>query len=325
MSENESKQDIQIDESSIVKALKRSGYIIEYRAAQLLEQQGWDATPNYAYLDPTTGVTRELDLIANYRVQLENDLGYVQAELIAECANNPQPLAIFLRPPNLAGVDAYAIRTGGNIRYSLDKPNGLFEYIMAAVDAKNWHHCCGQPFASQFCSFTKKKQSGPKKDLQWMASHETKHFESFEAIYQAHNHLRKYQVDAIRSGSIGSSVRLDIYYPCLILQGRLVKVDLSKGHLPVEDIHRGIYRRGVIEDEVNDIFFTDILIEQEIRNYSDLIKSEIDKVVSYLNDHKEGVKATLEENSKRIKSHLTQRELAERTGLGPIQWPPFAL
>ena len=157
-----------------------------------------------------------------------------------------------------------------------------------------------------------------------MAFHEHSHFECFNAIYHAQKHLHNYRVDAIRSGAIGSTVRLDIYYPCLLLQGKLVKVDLSKGHLPVEMIARSIYRRGVIEDEVNDVFFTDILIEQELRSYSELIKTEVDTIVRHLNDREEGVRATLVEMSKRIKSHLTQRELSERTGLGDLPWPPFA-
>lgn len=320
MCEHELKQDIQIDEDEMVKALRRSGYIIEYRAAQLLEQQGWDATPNYAYPDPTTGVTRELDLIANYRQLLDNDLGYVQAILVGECVNNPQPLAVFLRPPGIAGVDAYALRTSGNLRYCMDKPDGLEEYIMNAVDAKNWHHCCGQPFASQFCSFVKKKQTGP-----WMAFHEHSHFECFNAIYHAQTHLHNYRVDAIRSGSIGSTVRLDIYYPCLILQGKFVKIDLSQGHLPVEMIARSIYRRGVIEDEINDVFFTDILIEQELGNHSELIKSEIDKVVRYLNDHEEGARATLKAHASEMKACHVKREMSERMGVDLPAWPPFAL
>lgn len=269
-------------------------------------------------------MTRELDLIANYRQPLANNLGYVQAKLVAECVNNPQPLAVFLRPPGIAGVDAYALRTGGNLRYCYDEPEGIMEYVMKAVDAHNWHHCCGEPFASQFCSFTKKKQRGSPDDWPWMASHETKHFECLDAIYHAHNHLRNYQVEAIRSGSIGSDVRLDIYYPCLIIQSKLIKVDLSRGDLPVEIIHRAIYRRGVIEDAVNDIFFTDVLIEQELRNYSDLIKSEIDRVVTYLNDHEAGVRATLMESKKRLKSHLAQRDLAEDKGYDLPPWPPFA-
>ena len=79
MCESDSTRKNEISDDDIRIALRRSGYLVEYRASQLLEQHGWDATPNYAYPDPRTGVTRELDLIANYRQLLADDLGYVQA------------------------------------------------------------------------------------------------------------------------------------------------------------------------------------------------------------------------------------------------------
>ncbi len=314
----------QIDDNEIKIALRRSGYLLEHRASQILEQRNWRTAPNYAYRDPTTGVTRELDVVGTYSVGLDNNAGSVEAVMLAECVNNAQPFAVFQRSGGISGADTFALRTGGNISYILDKPDGFWQQTLTAADARNWHHCCGHPFASQFCSVAKKKSGGSAKDWPWMASHDPSHFQCFDALYKALKHLRAYQVESIRSGSIGKTARLELYYPCLILQNELITVNPSDADLPIERVPSALYKMGVIEDDVNNVLFIDILIEQHLSAYCELLENEVSKLVSFLNANPQGVCASLESQQAQITNYLIERATLAHCNKEPPDWPPFA-
>ncbi len=55
---------LKISHDQIRDALKRSGYLLEYRIEQVLGRNGYAAFPNQAYPDPITGKSRELDISA---------------------------------------------------------------------------------------------------------------------------------------------------------------------------------------------------------------------------------------------------------------------
>ena len=311
-----------IDNVQIKEALRRSGYLLEVRASQLLENRHWRPTPNYVYVDSDTGVTRELDIIATYSCSLANDLGQIEAVLLAECMNNPQPLALFERPPGIAGADVFAIRTAGNLSYILQDIH--WEHTLTAAHARDWHHCCGRSFASQFCSFAKKKSAGPRKHWPWMASHDEVHFQCFDSLYKGLKHVRQYKVNSIRSGAAATRVHLDLYYPAAILQGELISVEPSGDDLTVKPIARSVFRRGVIEEGMNDVFFIDILSESELESYCSMLENELDKLAEFLNSNPDAVRASLAGVNKEIKAHLEERQRCEDAGSAPPPWPPIA-
>lgn len=314
-----------IDDDEIKAALERSGYLLEYRTSQVLDGRSWRTVSNYVYTDPATAVTRELDVVGTYSFRLKDNMGSIEAVMLAECVNNPQPLAVFQRSGGISGADAFALRTGGNISYILDKPGGIWQQTLTAADARSWHHCCGRPFASQFCSFDKKKSSGSAKDWPWKASHDSSHFSCFESLYKALGHLRAYQVESIRSGSIGKTARLELYYPCLILQGDLITVDPSRDDLKIEKVPSALYKTGVIEDGVNNILFIDVLTEAHLPTYCELLETELSTLGAFLNKNPTSLQSTLEVQQAEMTKHLVERANLAHCDRDPPDWPPFAI
>jgi len=312
-----------IKSEEITEALERSGYLLEVRVSQLLESRSWQTVPNYAYTDQVTGVTRELDILASFRCSLTDDaggnLGYVEAVLLAECVNNPQPFAVFERPSEFANVDVHALRTAGNLTFFFE--GDIWQNTLAAAGAVDWHHCCGKPGSSQFCSFRRKTKQ---KDAPWMASHDDSHFQVFESLHKALQHVRQYRVDAIRSGSVGSGVRLSLFYPALILQSNLIKVASSNNKLAVKEISRTLYRRGVVEDGMNNVLFIDILVENELESYCAMIQEETFTLAKYLVANPLAVNRTLANLSVELAQHIEARKAAIEEGAPPPPWPVWA-
>ena len=304
----------------IREALQRSGYLLESRASQLLEQRNWRVVPNYVYVDPDTGVTRELDLLATFTCNLKDKLGQIHAILIAECVNNPQRMALFERPPGFADADTIALRTAGNLQFILCE--GIWKNTLVAARARDWHHCCGKLFASQFCSFSK-KNSGPQKGT-WMASHDDEQFRCLGALYKSLEHVRQPRVTAIRDGYVGELARLEVYYPALILQGKLINVQASGNEIALVPARRSLYKRGVIEYGTNNVLFIDILKERALSAYCQMIEQELATLGEFLNENADDVRHSLDETQKQIKSYLAKRRASEEAGRDPPDWPPFA-
>jgi hypothetical protein len=80
----------------IVSALSRTGFILEYRVAQALRRLGYDASVSYAYPDPESGKSREIDVFAT----IDHDITrppveiVLTGELIIECKNSFNPFVL---------------------------------------------------------------------------------------------------------------------------------------------------------------------------------------------------------------------------------------
>jgi hypothetical protein len=82
----------------IVTALSNTGFILEYRVAQMLRENEFDTQLNYAYPDPGSGKSREIDVYAyadNDVVQQRLDEAVsITAELVIECKNSSSPFVL---------------------------------------------------------------------------------------------------------------------------------------------------------------------------------------------------------------------------------------
>jgi hypothetical protein len=82
--------------SDVISALSRTGFILEYRAAQKLRTVGFNTSMNHAYPDPESGKSREMDVFAETtRIvkQLPLSVG-IEMELIIECKNTTNPFVL---------------------------------------------------------------------------------------------------------------------------------------------------------------------------------------------------------------------------------------
>ena len=97
-------------ESKVSAWLNRSGFPLEMRVAQAFKERlphkEWEVETNVPYTDPTTGVTRERDLVANTYVDIWARRGVsIALEYFVECKSTASPWVIlkeeFDRPDQL--------------------------------------------------------------------------------------------------------------------------------------------------------------------------------------------------------------------------------
>jgi hypothetical protein len=147
------KQPPEINDEQIKRALLSSGYLLEYRAEQLLKQKGWITAPNHPYADRATGKSRELDLFAftvetvtEPNINKSYPLGMVLfTGLVIECVNNPQPIALFTKPQNrnllISSSEEFKFVGVPNEISALDTaPEQWKMPIKTFLGLHDWHH-----------------------------------------------------------------------------------------------------------------------------------------------------------------------------------------
>lgn len=148
----------------MINSLRQSGYMLESRLVEKLDDLGMFVEPSCAYLDLKTGVSREIDIVAEeFRYDKGRSGVCVKTIFIVEAIHNPAP-AVLITPkkwsPNTVDDDLipHCISPGEDLpdHPFLSKINLLEEKAKSRSEVY-----------SQFCGFTKKKNG---KD--WMASHQ---------------------------------------------------------------------------------------------------------------------------------------------------------
>ncbi len=144
-----------------------------------LNSGGYHVVASEAYPDPATGKSRELDLYAISTRRIGSTDGRVWPVLLVECVNNPQPFVLLTKRTKLdfmyceeakiAGLPAKLLTGNRKLRWAA---------LPDALEFSNFHHYCTERIATQFCSFTRKKENAA-----WLAQHETAHFDSIGKHY----------------------------------------------------------------------------------------------------------------------------------------------
>ncbi|MBL8018993.1 MAG: hypothetical protein JNM27_04970 [Leptospirales bacterium] len=82
----------------ILQALHESGYLFEQEMGNLVESLGYTVFPNWAYKDPISGKSRELDFVASktFTVSDTSDIEVI-VRLMCECKNSSTPICSLSR------------------------------------------------------------------------------------------------------------------------------------------------------------------------------------------------------------------------------------
>ena len=76
-------------------ALLRSGYLMEGRLVKMLDEMELFVEPNNSYLDEKTGISREVDLIAETgRIEMSREKTCVKTIFVIEAINNLYPVVL---------------------------------------------------------------------------------------------------------------------------------------------------------------------------------------------------------------------------------------
>jgi len=264
-----------ITRDDATKALLNSGYLLESRLEQVLVSRGYYVDANDAYPDPTTGKSRELDLMAMTARKLSRDYDFVFTVLLIECVNNPQPLVLLTKKPQVGFLFQQGRRLAGLPVKLFDKRTGRWTALQEALYLEKFHHYCTPRVATQFCSFAKKAGSD------WMALHEGPHFDSFSKLsdavdYFQHKHFASWQF------ADKEPVNIEFYYPVLVVQGELLEGRVQKGGVALRAASHLQFRRTVIRRSEAAPYQIDVVQEKRFTRFVAMIERELDLTVKRL-------------------------------------------
>lgn len=118
-----------ISKQEMEDALRRSGYLIEYRVEDVVRKAGYQVSANASYPDPITQKARELDISATGAVEIDEERDWLFPILLIECVNNPYPMAFVSKEPEAETAHVYNITFSGIpvhvIRHSRPHPRSL--------------------------------------------------------------------------------------------------------------------------------------------------------------------------------------------------------
>ncbi|QYK54329.1 MAG: hypothetical protein KF824_05375 [Fimbriimonadaceae bacterium] len=245
-----------LTQSEILECLTRSGYVLESRLIQSLSNDGFFVEPNQVTLDPRTGKSREIDLIAEYynREAASAPGSCVKTFFPIEAVNNPFPFVLLSRriwTPQ-SPTDSY-------VQYvTTPKPNSFEDQIGDWYEEK-------QPVAdklfSQYCGITRKKSS---KDF--MAYHPDDIYTSFLKLAEyVANELRYWESRNIENDKYW---RLFFWRPCLVLSGDLLALETdTNGELGLTELDFGQLEFNWHSEEFPATTVIDVIREEYLLNH----------------------------------------------------------
>ena len=221
-------------------ALLRSGYLLESRIENYLDERGYFVQANSVYTDPLTSKSREIDLFALNGRQVWKEYHLLFLCFIIECVNNPQPIAFITKEAQTPFLFHNDLKISGlPVKILEEGEEESWEMLSDFLHMDKYHHYCNGRIATQFCSFNQKKGSPD-----WLASHDERHFDSIKKLCDAVDYFSERH---FTSWSFGEEepVNLQIFYPLIIVQGSLFDARPSMKSVRLYDTKHIQYRQTV--------------------------------------------------------------------------------
>ena len=217
-------------------ALMRSGYMLESRIISKLVQSNFFVEPNQRILDPRTGKSREIDLIAElfeYDSQLPaaKHRVFVSTFFVCEAKNNPYPVALLTELPFSPGLSAWESTHEGKTGFFSDNDLETSFYDFLTKEQKIY---------TQYCSFRPKKGEN---ESEWMAWHPDDFYDDLEKI-----------ISYCRSGAKQATAieddyhRLHLYLPVVILGGDLFVAEPAEEAVTLTKAHAGLHMHFDVQE-----------------------------------------------------------------------------
>lgn len=260
-------------------SLLRSGYLLESRIEQILEENGYYVEANAVYPDSITNKTREFDLYALNNHSINDRFHWVWSVLLVECINNTQPIAFITKEARIPEDFRYEIKLAG-LPTKIPLDNETWSSVVDTLDTGKYHHYCSGRIATQFCSFAKKKNSN-----EWMALHDDSHFESFQKLCDVTNFHVNSLLENWQPSNI-ETVNIEFYYPLIVVQGELIDVrprkDSGVDLQPVQHIH---FVKTTMQNNKPETYHIDVITEEYLPKYIDIINSEMTETMKGIKEN----------------------------------------
>jgi hypothetical protein len=259
-----------VSQEQIKDALSRSGYLLESRIEATLRSRYYYVETNTPYPDPDTGKSRELDVYATsaYKAGPE-EFDFIFSVLLVECVNNPQPVAFITKEPQDGFPQYQEVKLAGLPVKILKEGRGQsWESLPSFLGLGKYHHYFRGRVATQFCSFTLKKNTA-----EWMASHEDLHFDAFRTLCTAVEHFidKHFKCWTFNGREM---VNVEFYHPVVVFQGELLDVRLRKKSLRLLPTNHIQFRRSAIVHGKETEYRVDVVTERFFSRYLDIVQQE---------------------------------------------------
>ncbi len=143
-----------VTKDEMIEALKRSGYLLESEISSALSNAGFFVESNQVILDPFTGKSREIDLLAEYYVHRPEGIGSkccAKIKFVFEIKNNIYPLLLLTQFEFSPNIEDWM-----GLKEALNLPEDLQYESFDSYNENLISDRTGHIF-TQYCSFHKKK------------------------------------------------------------------------------------------------------------------------------------------------------------------------
>jgi hypothetical protein len=287
---------LKISHDQIRDAVRRSGYLLEYRIEQVLGRYGYMVEANQAYPDPITGKSRELDISAIRPEFITSDYrNMIWPRLLIECINNPQPIGFFTKNPGAPTAHIYDLKFSGlPVKVKVGKH---WKKLSDFLDMEQYHHHCKGRIATQYCSFTPKKNTNP---VEWLAQHEDMHFDSFSKLCFALNHdMNDHYSNARLSGK--ETINVQIYYPILVASGEVISITPTRKDLKLGATNHIHYVQSYITTGKQQSYHIDVVTEKYLPHLLRLIDRELKKTIRLIRSRKKVIQNSVDQITASVK------------------------
>jgi len=261
-------------------AIQESGYLLERRAAQVLEENKFEVFPNWLFPVPgDPGKMNEVDVLARTFEWISGETwSRASAIALVECKNNSQPVAFFLSPQKSPDANDARILYAGFPQDAIPPDD---EELRKLLKMKDWHHYCQtREIATHFCSFARTGKA-------WKAEPMANYSQSFSALClaTAFGQLSQFSIEA-------QNIELEFYYPIVVFQGPIYAVHVDGANLRTESVghvqlHHGasVYAKPIKAQ-------VDAVTESEFPTLLQTILKELKRIQEGLREHYERLLAT---------------------------------
>lgn len=259
-------------------AIESSGYLLEARAARVLNERGFFVQPNAFWMDPND-ITKpiEVDVVGrSFEWVNEENKSTATASVLVECKNNAQPFAFFVQRQEITELNDSRIQYGGFPSFSMDQETKVQVPLHKLLEMKNWHHYCrATEVATQFCSFTRANEK-----KKWKAEPNENYAKSFSNL----------ALTATRDceGMFGlqlQNIQVQMSYPVVVFGGPIYRALGEQGKAKVEAAsHIQLHHFGTLSGQVLPVQI-DLVTEAEFPVLIETILSELKTFRDRINLH----------------------------------------
>ncbi len=302
---------LMISPEEMEEALRRSGYLLEGRIDALLSKHGYYVSPNFYYIDPSSGKAREIDLHALQMFRAgKGDQAFVWSLCLIECVNSLEPIAFFTRPDPAPFLRRALIQLAG-LPVRLLTGRDTWTPAPEVLKMEAYHHYCTGPIANQFCSFSPKKN----KPGEWLAQHLDDHFSTFTKLLDAVRHCSNELADCwIDAGDAKfEHLNVEFLYPILVVSGAPIhEVIQHKDQLDIREVDHILYRAAGVSNQYITECLVDVVTETAFPSFVEMLGREMKNTARRIRRREASVDRSLHRLYEEVKTMTSDQQKLRR-------------